>query len=313
MKHLMPLGFLLLFAMIVVVAQTWFEDRQHAIRLSSVKKQYYQHSEKMEYDERMHAIRKLIRLAAELHDEDIPNVDIYTGDRGYEQMGIYTFCYPQDKPELLPYCGPDWCFYWWKSGNILNYMKEVKYLQEVGSEPPLTEKAGWVGNIHSPLRDVPEYKTRPLLYEIAKSNPSSLEVVHVQPMNGEISKNNDNYQSQGSQVKRFKYLIDIGGNGYSGRLKMLMWSQRPILLVDRRYVEYFHKDLVPYKHFVPVHKDLSNLMEQIQWCNQHPQETHAIAQNALRYAQQHFKLEEILRNVHETSKRCVDYKKKQTG
>lgn len=29
--------------------------------------------------------------------------------------------------------------------------------------------------------------------------------------------------------------------------------------------EWFYKDLIPYKHYVPIKKDFSNLLEQIEW------------------------------------------------
>jgi spore maturation protein CgeB len=45
------------------------------------------------------------------------------------------------------------------------------------------------------------------------------------------------------------------------------------------------KDLKPYVHYIPVKADLSDLEEQYQWAEEHPQEAKQIAANALEYAQ----------------------------
>ena len=55
--------------------------------------------------------------------------------------------------------------------------------------------------------------------------------------------NSSQYISTPELVKKYSILIDIEGNGYSGRLKHLLWSHRPILLVDRPHKEYFFEFL----------------------------------------------------------------------
>ncbi len=43
---------------------------------------------------------------------------------------------------------------------------------------------------------------------------------------------------------------------------------------------WFRKYLVPYKHFVPIQHDLSDLVEKIEWCRSHDSECEQIAKNA---------------------------------
>jgi len=74
------------------------------------------------------------------------------------------------------------------------------------------------------------------------------------------------YISLTDLIKTYSILIDIEGNGYSGRLKYLLWSHRPVIIVDRPHKEYFFEFLEEWKHYIPVKRDLSDLIEKTQWC-----------------------------------------------
>ena len=297
------LGFIRLYSI------DYYDEKTDRTQLmKKIQKQYFSTDDYDGSSERDYAIHKLIRLACELHNQSKPiDVEISVQDRGSDDKGVYTFCYAEDRPDLAPYSGPDWCCYWWKNANINNYLVMASLLETIGKTRSTTEKAGWVGNIYSPLGDVPESRTRPLLKTIAEKNPSLLEAIHVSPVDGQIVQV-PHYMTLEDQVRRYRYLIDIGGNGYSGRLKMILWSGRPILLVKRRYIEYFYKHLIPYQHYIPVKEDLSNLIVQVQWCRSHPKEASQIGANALLFAKKHFSLEKMLENVYLTLVACRNYR-----
>lgn len=283
------------------------EKRKQLIQ--RIEKQYFSVDDYHGEDERFYAVQKLIRLSCQLYNnENLNDVNISTQDRGSDEYGVYTFCYPAERPDLQPYSGPDWCFYWWRSAQIPNYIVLSKSLEKNGQSKAITNKAGWVGNIYSPLPDVPEYGTRPLLKKIADNHPDLLEVLHVSPVDAQVNNKVKNYRTLEEQVRRYKYLIDIGGNGYSGRLKMIMWSGRPILLVQRRYVEYFYKDLIPYQHYIPIREDLNDLVKQIKWCRKNPMKATEIGNNCKEFAKQQFNLEKILENVNKTVIQCKNVK-----
>lgn len=63
------------------------------------------------------------------------------------------------------------------------------------------------------------------------------------------------------QINKWKYLLDIEGFAWSGRLKILLRSPRIVFMVDRPYEEWFSPFIVPWKHYVPVKRDLSDLEE----------------------------------------------------
>ena len=96
-------------------------------------------------------------------------------------------------------------------------------------------------------------------------------------------------------VSIYSILIDIEGWGYSGRLKYLLFSNRPILLVERPHKEFFYKSLKPWKHYIPVNRDLSNLIEMVVWIKGNYLEALQIAENACSFAKEHCSREAAFR------------------
>jgi hypothetical protein len=97
----------------------------------------------------------------------------------------------------------------------------------------------------------------------------------------------DAFLSMEEQAARYRYFIDIEGGGYSGRLKLLLHSGRVVLLQDCPWREYFLSDLEPFRHFVPLKRDLSDLVERLQWLRAHPERDVEIASEAKMYAGRH--------------------------
>ena len=95
------------------------------------------------------------------------------------------------------------------------------------------------------------------------------------------------YISMSELAKRYAVLIDIQGYGYSGRLKYLLWSHRPMLLVNRPHKEFFYDNLVAWEHYIPVKEDLSDLVEQTQWCLNNYEKAKEIAENAFQFCQKY--------------------------
>ena len=256
--------------------------------------------------EREWAIRELLGRCARAYGENnVRDTRFNTEDRGAGDdltRKEYSMCYDARHPSQRKLCGPDWCFVHWPSAGIATFERardDVLRASELPPERPGV--AGWLGNLHSPLGDVPEHRTRPLMKAISDEHPDVLEVVHVPP--SELRPDGAGYMTLDGLVRRYGILIDIGGNGYSGRLKWLLFSRRPLLIVERNYVEFFHADLVPFEHFVPVREDLSDLLEHIAWVRDNPTDAQRIADNALSFALDAFSeprlLERVLR-VHGT-------------
>lgn len=206
-------------------------------------------------------------------------------------------CYNKNNQNLEKYCGIDWVFFHCPSASIYSFEETKNQIILESNKKPIINKVGWYGNIYSPLNDVIEYKTRPLLKKIGEENPELFDIYHIAPQHGKIDNKIPNYLSLIDLIK-YKYLIDIGGNGYSGRLKFLLYSKRPILLVDRKYIEYFNNELIPYTHYIPVKMDLSDLLEKVEWMNQNYEKSLEIANNAFVFAINNFTEDKLLERIH---------------
>jgi hypothetical protein len=236
---------------------------------------------------------------------EIKKIKINTTDRGIDHTQ-YSMAYDKNKPYLKKYCGPDWTFYHWPGSSVSSFRTTVNEIIKMADVPPTINRIAWYGNINSALPDVIESKTRPLLKQLGDRRPDIFTIVHIEPVKIEkdtyvIGKINPEYISM-PELTKYTHLIDIGGNGYSGRLKYLMFTKRPILLVDRNYVEYFHDDLIPYVHYIPVKMNLSDLFQQVKWMHSNPETCKKIAMNAFEYATKHFTEDKLLDRVYEVYK-----------
>lgn len=110
------------------------------------------------------------------------------------------------------------------------------------------------------------------------------------------------HQSKGRHVslwdhRLYKYLVDCPGYGYSGRLKWLLASGRPVFVVERRCVEHWHDKLMPWVHFIPVKEDLSDLLAAFHTVEENPALYRSISLAAKRFAQDHLVLEAQLMDL----------------
>lgn len=83
----------------------------------------------------------------------------------------------------------------------------------------------------------------------------------------------------------YKYILNLDGHVSAFRLTLELHMGSVVLLQDytpgmTNYRTWVHRLLQPYQHYVPVKRDLSDLMEQIDWCRAHDDECRQIAANA---------------------------------
>lgn len=78
------------------------------------------------------------------------------------------------------------------------------------------------------------------------------------------------------QAARWSGLLDLATGGYSARLKILLHSGRPVFIQDRPWHEWYWDQLEPMQNFIPVRRDLSDLLERQQWARTHPEQAAAI-------------------------------------
>jgi len=233
----------------------------------------------------------LDKCSIKYNDPLIKNMRFTIDDRGNSEINnkLYTMCYNKTIPELEKNCGPDPFFHNWASIGVLSFFNTINDIIKESKKIPEIDKVGWVGNIFTPDDKVVEHHTRPLLKKIGDENNDILEIIHVDGLYKVLPIH---------KLPKYKYLIDIGGNGCSGRLKFLLFMRRPLLIVDRNYIEYFYKDLIPYTHYIPVKMDLSDLLEQVNWMRNNYEKSLEIANNAYDFAMSNFTLDKLLDRVY---------------
>ena len=185
---------------------------------------------------------------------------VITSDNRHSVTRIHnnvTFTYATDTDYYHHVC-PDFSFHAWYAVHISDYDKLCDELHEAGNvtSPTQEAKIGWIGALLVPQRKA--------LFDLGRQHSYILDIIDVNWTHSDSASHaaSDKYLSLPEQVRRWKYLIDVQGSGWSARLKMLFHSGRVVFIVDRHaYKEWYFQYLVPWVHYVPVRWDLSDLLE----------------------------------------------------
>lgn len=237
------------------------------------------------YETRNESVLRLISLADQIYSfKDFGWTLINTDDkpRGKEFSGLRLLSFSSDSDDFSNAC-PDFLFDEWPQVQIYDYERTACEMARLGSIEPETNLLGWRGAATHPNRNKLSAFTDKSKYDIEfinwdRTNPEKLVCT--------------NYVSLMDHVKKWRYLIDVEGAGWSARTKLFMFSKRVLFLQDRPYREWFYKDLVPWKHYVPVRRDLSDLEENFADLKRLPHLEKYITEEAYKFAMNN------LRRVH---------------
>jgi hypothetical protein len=191
----------------------------------------------------------------------------------------YAFCTADGYTDLPV---PDFVFGGWPEVGIDDFDETCWDVQSAGDEPAQLPVTGWIGSVQT-------HPVRSVLLRLGREHPDLLDVQQVDWVpddRGPLRTAAGNALTLEEQARRWSALLDVEGKGYSGRLKLLLHSGRPVLVQDRPWREWFWDALVPMEHYVPVRRDLSDLVPQARWVQQHPQEAAAIGRAGQKQAQQ---------------------------
>jgi hypothetical protein len=136
----------------------------------------------------------------------------------------------------------------WKQVNINDAEQLIKDLLQNNLQPS-NNKIFWAGG--------PQHQQRFDYVEYSKINT---DICETRVTDNTIESRNKNFISLMDHCN-YKFLMDIQGQGYSARVKYLLATGRPIFLVPRQWTEHWHRLLIPWKHFIPVKEDFSDLRE----------------------------------------------------
>lgn len=217
-------------------------------------------------------------------------LSLHTGDFPTEQLIKGNFYYCCDKKEDLDFVFPDFIFDHWQQAGIPEFNKTVTEIKEAAEKKYIHSRMLWIGNTQT-------HPNRNKIIEYSEQHPDIIEAYNTYVDQAVSGKKDIPYISLIDHAK-YKYLIDIEGRGYSGRIKMLLFTKRLLFIQDRQWKSYYHFELEPYKHFIPVKNDLSDLMDQIKFVEQQGEDYYNnITQNAYDFAVENLQYEKAVQRI----------------
>jgi len=172
---------------------------------------------------------------------------------------------------------PDFVFDGWPDAKFDDYDQKTQAMAAASEMPPRDDRAFWAGRCMNGARK--------RAVQIASDRPDLLEAYDTEPnYDAAINRYSATFRTMEDQVATHRYMIDVEGAGYSGRLKMLLHTKRVVLVQERPWREWFFDDIEPFRHYVPVARDMSDLIERIEWLRANPKMEAEIAAEAQNFA-----------------------------
>ncbi|XP_067632235.1 protein O-glucosyltransferase 2-like [Eurosta solidaginis] len=85
---------------------------------------------------------------------------------------------------------------------------------------------------------------------------------------------------------RYKYQLNLDGVVAAYRFPYLLASDSLVLKQESNFYEHFYSKLTAFKHYVPIKRDLSDIIERIQWAKENDNRAHEIVVEARKFAEQ---------------------------
>lgn len=213
-----------------------------------------------------------------------------TGDFPVKKPVKGDFYYCCERKEDLDFVFPDFIFDHWKQAGIPNFGNTVSEISEAAKQPYDYERMLWIGNVQTNI-------IRKKIIQYSEKFPDLIEAYDTCVDQVFDGKKDIPYISLKDHTK-YKYLIDIEGRGYSGRIKMLLFTKRLLFIQERQWKSYYHFELEPYKHFIPVKNDLSDLIQQIEFTESQGENYYDnITQNAYNFAVENLRYEKAVARI----------------
>jgi len=86
------------------------------------------------------------------------------------------------------------------------------------------------------------------------------------------------------EMNRYKYLLSVEGNDVATGLKWMLYSNSVVFMSRPTVATWAMEDLlVPFVHYIPLANDYSNLLEMINWANEHDEACQEISKRATEF------------------------------
>ena len=87
--------------------------------------------------------------------------------------------------------------------------------------------------------------------------------------------------------------MNIDGTVAAYRFPYLLAGGSLVFKQDSDYYEHFYHRLQPWVHYVPVKRDISDILERLQWAGQHNEKAKEMARNAAQFVQDNLLPEDL--------------------
>jgi hypothetical protein len=261
----------------------WAARRANLVLDFHRRRQQFRITDRGGYESRNVATSHLLIEALHRCKSDLAGnftLPIFTDDFVRRPPGVAHAAYCVDDRPCQTIAIPDFLFWSWPEVGIADYEQTADAMLAAGDRAADDPRLFWIGNPAT-------HPTREQFLQLASHDSRIHGVgigwVKIGQSSGPMKTVDDRYVSLPNHC-RYRYLLDLQGRGYSARVKLLLFSGRPLFLQARSWQEFFYADLQPWTHFIPVREDLSDLTAQLDWAEAHPQQTRAIAERAREFA-----------------------------
>ena len=178
---------------------------------------------------------------------------------------------------------PDYVFgNWWHIG--LTDFDE--FTQDITNNsianPPIHNKEFWAGA----LQNIPQ---RLQYKHISNRYPNIFETMTMKWGNHSNPSRFIKLREHG----QWSILIDLTGVGWSGRLKMLPFCKRPLIIANRKFWGWSDFMILKTKNFYMANKDLSNLIQIVNYIKNNKAKAQLKADNLYNYVSEKFKFDNV--------------------
>ena len=207
----------------------------------------------------------------------------------------FSYAHPSDKYKTIP-C---YTFDAWKQVGIESFETTINEIKIQAKNIPTINKLFWSGSIG------PHIPVRMTYNQLAKQYPNLLLCNSIDFIRDNPEKLTANNFVSLAEHCNYKYLIDIEGVGWSGRLKFLCFTKRVLFINERPYQEFWMDGLVDGENCIIVKRDLSNLIEKIEYLESNPELYHKLSNNLYEFAEKTFTKENINNHIVEVFKKII--------
>ena len=249
------------------------------------------------YEDRNESTIKLIIDGLKSNEELFHNKEleilINTSDQMHENS--FSYAHPTNKYKTIP------CFNFdgWRQVGINGFENTVNQIKIEANKIPKSNKVFWSGSIgpHIPPRMV--YK------RIADQYPNLLSCNSIDFIRDNPEKLTAHNFLSLPEHCNYKYLIDLEGVGYSGRLKFLCFTKRVLFINDRPYKEFWMDGLKDGENCIIVKRDLSNLIEKVEYMESNPELYDVLSKNLYSFAEKTLTKENVNNHIVEVFRRII--------